>query len=91
MRKGPRTLRCVSVLFFSLNGRLLTDLFLSPCLQQADFIYKLWTPRPVITTGGYDRESGLKIAEETGQLIGYARAFSANVCRVSPLPYHAEC
>ncbi|KAL1941968.1 hypothetical protein VTO73DRAFT_6498 [Trametes versicolor] len=43
-----------------------------------DFILKLWAPRPVITTGGYDRESGLKVAEETGQLIGYGRAFLSN-------------
>ncbi|KAI0752143.1 NADH:flavin oxidoreductase/NADH oxidase [Fomes fomentarius] len=42
------------------------------------FIYKLWAPRPVITTGGYDRESGIKVAEETGQLVGYGRAFLAN-------------
>ena len=47
--------------------------------QDADFIYKLWHPRPVITTGGYDRESGLKVAEETGQIIGYGRPFLANV------------
>ncbi len=33
----------------------------------------------MITTGGYDRESGLKVAEETGQLIGYGRAFLSNV------------
>ncbi|TBU46512.1 NADH:flavin oxidoreductase/NADH oxidase [Dichomitus squalens] len=46
--------------------------------SQNDFIYKLWRPRPVITTGGYDRESGLRVAQETGQLIGYGRAFLAN-------------
>ncbi|KAI0827754.1 NADH:flavin oxidoreductase/NADH oxidase [Trametes gibbosa] len=51
-----------------------------------DFIYKLWTPRPVITTGGYDREAGLKIAEETGQIIGYGRAFLAN----PDLPFRLE-
>ncbi len=50
-------------------------------MQQADFIHKLWAPRPLITCGGYDRESGLKVAEETGQIIGYARAFTANVRR----------
>ncbi|KAM5537385.1 hypothetical protein V8D89_008904 [Ganoderma adspersum] len=46
--------------------------------SDADFIYRIWSPRPVITTGGYDRESGLKVAEETGQLVGYGRAFLAN-------------
>ena len=33
----------------------------------------------MITTGGYDRASGIKTAEETGQLIGYGQAFIANV------------
>ena len=33
----------------------------------------------MITTGGYDRESGLKVAEETGQLVGYGSLFLANV------------
>lgn len=33
----------------------------------------------MITTGGYDRESGLKLAEETGQIIGYGMLFLANV------------
>ncbi|RPD53056.1 NADH:flavin oxidoreductase/NADH oxidase [Lentinus tigrinus ALCF2SS1-7] len=51
--------------------------------SQSDFIKKLWGSRPVITCGGYDRESGLKVAEETGQIIGYARAFTAN----PDLPY----
>ncbi|KAI0744235.1 NADH:flavin oxidoreductase/NADH oxidase [Daedaleopsis nitida] len=45
---------------------------------QSDFIHKIWAPGAVITTGGYDRESGLKVAEETGQIIGYGRAFTAN-------------
>ncbi|KAI0779343.1 NADH:flavin oxidoreductase/NADH oxidase [Fomes fomentarius] len=44
----------------------------------AEFIYKIWAPRPVITTGGYTRETGLRKAEETGQLIGYGRDFLAN-------------
>ncbi|RPD60830.1 NADH:flavin oxidoreductase/NADH oxidase [Lentinus tigrinus ALCF2SS1-6] len=43
-----------------------------------DFIYKLWAPRTVITTGAYDRESALKVAEETDQLVGFGRPFLAN-------------
>ncbi|KAM5541251.1 hypothetical protein V8D89_005180 [Ganoderma adspersum] len=46
--------------------------------SQTHFIHKLWAPRPVITTGGYDRESGLKVAEETGQVVGYGALFLAN-------------
>ena len=32
-----------------------------------------------MTTGRYDRESGIKVAEETGQLVGYGQLFIANV------------
>ncbi|PIL29738.1 hypothetical protein GSI_08177 [Ganoderma sinense ZZ0214-1] len=46
--------------------------------SQTHFIHKLWAPRTLITTGGYDRESGLKVAEETGQLVGYGSRFLAN-------------
>ncbi|TBU61591.1 NADH:flavin oxidoreductase/NADH oxidase [Dichomitus squalens] len=46
--------------------------------SQVDFIHKIWAPGAVITTGGYDRESGIKAAEETGQLIGYGTKFLAN-------------
>ncbi len=45
---------------------------------------KLWAPNPVITTGGYTRDSGLKIAEETGRIIGYGVLFTANVGLPSP-------
>ena len=47
--------------------------------QQANFIHELWRPRLTITTGGYNRESGISVADETGQLVGYGEAFLANV------------
>ncbi|KAH9939776.1 NADH:flavin oxidoreductase/NADH oxidase [Epithele typhae] len=46
--------------------------------KQNDFIYDLWAPRPLITTGGFDRESGIETAEKTGQIIGYGTAFLSN-------------
>ncbi|KAI0642049.1 NADH:flavin oxidoreductase/NADH oxidase [Trametes meyenii] len=46
--------------------------------KDEDFIDKLWAPRPVITTGGYDRASAIKVAEETGQLVGFGSSFLAN-------------
>ncbi len=56
-----------------------TVLNLHDCdFQDTHFLQKLWAPRPTITTGGYDRESGLKAAEETRQLVGYGRAFLSN-------------
>ncbi|RPD75318.1 NADH:flavin oxidoreductase/NADH oxidase [Lentinus tigrinus ALCF2SS1-7] len=54
--------------------------------SDADFLDKLWAPRAVITTGGYTRDSGLKTAEETGRIIGYGVAFTAN----PDLPFRLE-
>ncbi|RDX42072.1 NADH:flavin oxidoreductase/NADH oxidase [Lentinus brumalis] len=54
--------------------------------SQADFMDKLWAPNPVITTGGYTRDSGLKTAEETGRIIGYGVLFTAN----PDLPFRLE-
>ena len=68
--------RCVS-LFAAFSELGLTAGYRD--LQQVHFIHKLWGPRPLITTGGYDRDSGLKVAEETGQLVGYGSKFLANV------------
>ena len=51
----------------------------SDLLQQADFIHKLWAPRALISTGGYERETALKAAEETGAIIGFGQKFLANV------------
>ncbi|KAI0744226.1 NADH:flavin oxidoreductase/NADH oxidase [Daedaleopsis nitida] len=51
--------------------------------SMVDFIHDLWAPRPLISTGGYTRATGLKQAEERGQLIGYGVAFLSN----PDLPY----
>ena len=51
-------------------------------IQQLDFVRKIWAPRPLIITGGYERESALQVAEETGQLIGFGRKFIANVSSI---------
>ena len=49
-------------------------------------MYKLWTPGTVVVAGGFDRESALKVAEETEQLVAFGRPFLANVS-VFPLPH----
>ena len=41
----------------------------------------------MITTGGYDPESGLRVAEETGQVVGYGSLFLANVRLAVPCTY----
>ncbi|KAJ7686710.1 hypothetical protein B0H17DRAFT_1071630 [Mycena rosella] len=53
--------------------------------QSNDFIREIWGNRRLISAGGYseDREKGMRIAEEKGDIIAYARAFIAN----PDLPY----
>ncbi|KAJ7512704.1 FMN-linked oxidoreductase [Mycena galericulata] len=45
-----------------------------------DFIREIWGSRPLISAGGYsdDRQSGLRAAEEKGDIIAYSRAFLSN-------------
>lgn len=47
--------------------------------ESNDFIREIWAPRPLITTGGYDREIALDVAEKKGDIIGFGRLFLANV------------
>lgn len=44
-----------------------------------DFIRELWAPRPIISAGGYDRESAITGADERGDLIAFGRWFISNV------------
>jgi len=49
-----------------------------------DFIRELWTAygtngRRLITAGGYTRETGLRVAQQKGDLIAYGRPFISNV------------
>jgi NADPH2 dehydrogenase len=46
-----------------------------------DHFRDIWAPRPFISCGAYayDRESGIKTAEEKGDIIAYGRPFIANV------------
>lgn len=46
---------------------------------ESDALLKLWSPRPIISAGAYDRESGLKAANEKGYLVAYGRHFISNV------------
>lgn len=47
--------------------------------QSNDFIREIWAPRPLVSAGGYTRESGIETAEQKGDLIAYGRPFLANV------------
>ncbi|KAF9556884.1 FMN-linked oxidoreductase [Agrocybe pediades] len=56
--------------------------------QENDFIRKLCSAKgmPLITAGGYTRETGIRIAETKGDLIAYGRLFIAN----PDLPYRLQ-
>jgi NADPH2 dehydrogenase len=47
--------------------------------QQNDFIRAIWSPRPLITAGGYDRKIALEVAEEKDDIIAFGRLFISNV------------
>ena len=47
--------------------------------ESNDFIRALWSPRPLISTGGYDRDLAIEIADTKGDLIAFGRHFIANV------------
>lgn len=44
-----------------------------------DFIREIWSPRPLLSAGGYTRELALEAAEKKGDIIAFSRAFIANV------------
>ncbi|PBK87111.1 FMN-linked oxidoreductase [Armillaria gallica] len=43
-----------------------------------DFIRKIWAPKPLISAGGYTRESGIETADGKGDLIAYGRWYISN-------------
>ncbi|KAI0818994.1 NADH:flavin oxidoreductase/NADH oxidase [Irpex lacteus] len=43
-----------------------------------DFIRKIWSPRPLISAGGYNRELSLEVAETKGDLIAWGRYYTSN-------------
>ncbi|KAJ7608655.1 NADH:flavin oxidoreductase/NADH oxidase [Roridomyces roridus] len=48
-----------------------------------DFIREIWGDRPLISAGGYTRETALAVAEEKGDLIAFSRSYVSN----PDLPY----
>ena len=61
------------IIFFSLKPP--TNL----SFQSNDFVRKIWAPRPIISTGGYDRKLAMEVADNQGDLIAFGRSFIANV------------
>jgi NADPH2 dehydrogenase len=48
----------------------------APLGEQNDFLRKIWSLCPLITTGGYDRKLALDVAEEKGDIIGFGTLHS---------------
>ncbi|EJF60200.1 NADH:flavin oxidoreductase/NADH oxidase [Dichomitus squalens] len=46
--------------------------------ESNDFLRKIWAPRPYIAAGRFTRESAMKLADETGDLIAFGRRFIPN-------------
>ncbi|KAI0744497.1 NADH:flavin oxidoreductase/NADH oxidase [Earliella scabrosa] len=46
--------------------------------ESNDFLRQLWHPRPFISAGRYTRESAIKRAEKTSDLIAFGRRFISN-------------
>ncbi|KAE9392573.1 FMN-linked oxidoreductase [Gymnopus androsaceus JB14] len=43
-----------------------------------DFIRDIWSPKPLIVAGGFDRESAIERADSTGDLIAFGRRYISN-------------
>lgn len=49
--------------------------------ESNDFIRQIWSPRPLITAGGYTRNSALDRARKNeNELIAFGKLYIANVC-----------
>ncbi|OCH85979.1 FMN-linked oxidoreductase [Obba rivulosa] len=46
--------------------------------ESNDFIREIWGPRPIISAGGFTRETAIELAEKTGDLVAFGRAFISN-------------
>lgn len=44
-----------------------------------DFIRDIWGDRPLISAGGYVRNTAMKAADEKGDLVAFSRLYIANV------------
>ncbi|EMD36580.1 hypothetical protein CERSUDRAFT_106401 [Gelatoporia subvermispora B] len=46
--------------------------------ESNDFIRAIWAPRPVISAGGFTRDSAIEHVSKTGDLVAIGRAFISN-------------
>jgi NADPH2 dehydrogenase len=48
-------------------------------IQSNDFVREIWRPLPLISAGGYNRETAIDTAEQKGDLIAFGRFYIPNV------------
>ena len=60
------------------------DSKLPPERASNDFLRTIWGDRIFISAGGHTRESGIRFANENGDLIAYGRLFISNVRMRTP-------
>ncbi|KAI0686453.1 hypothetical protein BC835DRAFT_1288004 [Cytidiella melzeri] len=46
--------------------------------QSNDFIRSIWSPRPLVSAGGYTRDRAMQVADIKGDLIAFGHLFIAN-------------
>ncbi|KAJ6625225.1 NADH:flavin oxidoreductase/NADH oxidase [Mycena sp. CBHHK59/15] len=65
-----------------IEPRISADSTVDPSLentsQSNDFIREIWGDRPLISAGGYTRETAIKLAERKNALVSFGRTFIAN-------------
>jgi NADPH2 dehydrogenase len=47
--------------------------------ESNDFIREIWAPKPLISAGGYTRDSAIRIAERGNELAAMGRYYISNV------------
>lgn len=57
--------------------------YLPKSTASIDFIREIWTPRPLISAGGYDRASATERADKNDELIAFGRLFISNVSDIA--------
>ena len=50
--------------------------------ESNDFLREIWTPKPFITAGNYERNTALERADTKCDLIAFGRYYISNVCRL---------
>jgi NADPH2 dehydrogenase len=61
------------------------DLYDASSGASNDFIREIWSPRTLISAGGYERDTAIEVAEEKGDVIAFSRHYIANVSCSYPL------